>query len=331
MSTKGLALMIVFLLLIPLSGCITDSDKDVDNEAEDSTYQIEDVNDTVIVNQTSDDIVQKPNFEILSEHPFECMNTGVFVKFINVFGVYVVASKEAPLEYLNHTAHILAQLIDNDEDGAADNSQVLNVLVENNYIIPVWNTSDRDEFWTGARGTHCEDNIGMAASMYYDEDQWALGGIESAGTWDTNLEEVWHVVSVGWYETYPEYMGTEDENEEIISSNLTRALDAARSGHYESVPEQYPEDAWYTYYDDSCNYHCQAHEYFYWLLMANIGALDSSITNKCEDSKHEWNVCNSSELEITDTLGYDLFNNHGFNFPTMIPDGSYQSDSNGGN
>ena len=50
---------------------------------------------------------------------------------------------------------------------------------------------------------------------------------QSAGIWDTNLEEVWHVVSVGWYETYPEYMGTEDENGEIISSNLTRALDAA--------------------------------------------------------------------------------------------------------
>ena len=67
--------MIVFLLLIPLSGCLTDSDKDADNEPEDSSYQIEDVNDTVTDNQTSDDVVQKPNFEILSEHPFECMNT----------------------------------------------------------------------------------------------------------------------------------------------------------------------------------------------------------------------------------------------------------------
>ena len=219
-------------------------------------------------------------------------------------------------------------MIDNDEDGIPDDSDVLNVLADNNYIIPVWNTSDRDEFWNGARGTYCEDNIGMAASMYYDEDHWALGGIESAGTWDTNLEEVWHVVSVGWYETYPEYMGTENEDGEIISSNLTRALDSARGGHFESVPEQYPEDAWYTYYDDSCNYHCQAHEYFYWLLMADIGALDLSITNKCDESKHEWNVCTKSDLEGTDSLGYDLFNNHGFNFPTMIPDGSYQSESN---
>ena len=334
MSKEKLAVLVTIFLLIPLSGCLEDSEKNSDEDSSESNTDIDDGIDTDIGNDndldngTNESIWQEINFEILSEHPFECMNTGVFDKFINVFGVYVVASEEAPLEYVNHTAHILAQLIDNDEDGIPDDSDVLNVLADNNYIIPVWNTSDRDEFWNGARGTYCEDNIGMAASMYYDEDHWALGGIESAGTWDTNLEEVWHVVSVGWYETYPEYMGTENEDGEIISSNLTRALDSARGGHFESVPEQYPEDAWYTYYDDSCNYHCQAHEYFYWLLMADIGALDLSITNKCDESKHEWNVCTKSDLEGTDSLGYDLFNNHGFNFPTMIPDGSYQSESN---
>lgn len=333
MSKEKLAVLVTIFLLIPLSGCLEDSEENSDEDSSESNTEIDDGidtdigNDTDLENGTNESIWQEINFEILSEHPFECMNTGVFDKFINVFGVYVVASEEAPLEYVNHTAHILAQLIDNDEDGIPDDSDVLNVLADNNYIIPVWNTSDRDEFWNGARGTYCEDNIGMAASMYYDEDHWALGGIVSAGTWDTNLEEVWHVVSVGWYETYPEYMGTENEDGEIISSNLTRALDSARGGHFESVPEQYPEDAWYTYYDDSCNYHCQAHEYFYWLLMADIGALDLSITNKCEESKHEWNVCTKSDLEGTDSLGYDLFNNHGFNFPTMIPDGSYQSDS----
>ncbi len=31
--------------------------------------------------------------------------------------------------------------------------------------------------------------------MYFDEDQWAIGGIQKTGLWDTNLEEVWHVVS----------------------------------------------------------------------------------------------------------------------------------------
>jgi hypothetical protein len=60
--------------------------------------------------------------------------------------------------------------------------------------------------------------------------------------------------------------------------------------------------------------------------MANIDALDPSITNKCEQSKDEWYVCTKSELETTDVLAYDLFNNQGFNLPTVIPDGSYMSD-----
>ena len=335
------AILVILLLCSTLVGCIgekgdskeekNDSESNNDNalddcEARGGTWtESEDKTGEFYCKENPQ---QGFGFEILSQHPFECMNSGTFDKFINVFGVYVTGSQGASLEYLNHTAHILAQLIDNDEDGVPDDSEVLSVLVDNNFIVPVWNTNDRENFWNNARGTYCEDNIGMAASMYYDEDAWALGGIESAGTWDTNLEEVWHVVSVGWYETYPDYMGTENENDEIISSNLTRALDAARGGHFESIPEQYPDDAWYTYDDDSCNYRCQAHEYFYWVLMANIGALDLSITNKCEESKNEWNVCTKDELEAVDVLGYDLFNNQDFNFPTIIPDGSYQSELN---
>ena len=69
----------------------------------------------------------------------------------------------------------------------------------------------------------------MAASMYYNEDQWALGGITETGTWDTNLEEVWHVVSDGWYAAYPEYFGTsQTDTGEFVSSKLFEAMDVAR-------------------------------------------------------------------------------------------------------
>jgi hypothetical protein len=252
------------------------------------------------------------------------MNGNVFDKFINVFGVYVVGTPGASLEYFNHTAHVTAQYIDNDEDGVADDPEVLKFLVDNNFVVPVWSEDDHEDFWDGARGTYCEDNIGMAASMYYEYDEWALGGIEEAGTWDTNLEEVWHIISVGWYQTYPEFMGVEFEgNGDVIPSNLTEAMDAARGGQFMSIPDEYPEEAWYAYYDDTCDYHCQAHEYFYWILMTNIGALDPSITNKCEDSKDEWYVCTKADLETVDVLAFDLLNNPIFNLPTNIPDGSY--------
>ena len=55
--------------------------------------------------------------------------------------------------------------------------------------------------------------------------------------------------------------------------------------------KQYPEDAWYTYDDIYCGYPCQAHEYFYWITMANIEPLSPEYTDTCENSSDEWNIC----------------------------------------
>ena len=258
-----------------------------------------------------------PPLRMVFEHPeFDCLNQA-FDMFVDVFGVYVVGTSGVPDAHLLHTANVLAQYLDNDEDGVPDDSDVLGVLTDHNFVVPVWMESDRDSFRDGARGTPCEDDVSMAASMYYGQDQWAFGGLQAAGSWDTNLEEVWHVVSVGWYETYPEFFGDEPE------SRLSKAMDTARGGHFEHIPDSYPEGSWYAYDDDTCDYRCQIHEYFYWLLMANIGALDPSISDKCDDSRHEWHVCSKSELEQVDELAYALLNHYDFSLPTRIPTGTY--------
>jgi hypothetical protein len=257
-------------------------------------------------------------FEVLSKHPkLNCLNKTMDV-FIDVFGVWVISTKSAPENYVLHTANVLAEFIDNDSDGIPDDVDVLKYLVEDNYVVPVWTTSERSDFWQKARGTYCVDNISMAASMYYDEDQWALGGIKKKGTWDTNLEEVWHVVTRGWSGTYPEAFSVEKP------SLLTDAMDVARGGYFEKVPSKYPPEAWYKYYDESCKYECQASEYIYWALMANIGALDPELTGKCADSADEWNICTTDDLGYKDILISELLNNMGFKLPTRIPDGSYR-------
>ena len=272
--------------------------------------------------------VEVSMLEILSDHPQECMNK-VFNRFINVFGVYVAATEDAPLDYVTHTANVLAQYIDNNEDGIPDDPKVLEILVKERFIVPIWSEKDRETFWECNNHIPDEDHISMAASMYYDGDQWAIGGIEKTGTWDTNLEEVWHIVSVGWSEAYPEYFGEkfkdEEKRNEVIPSKLLDAMDAARGGQFISIPNSYPADAWYAYYDSTCDYICMAHEYFYWILMSNIDALDPSITSKCSRSSDEWNICTKSELMRKDILAYELLNNYGFNLPTVIPDGSYKN------
>ena len=55
--------------------------------------------------------------------------------------------------------------------------------------------------------------------------------------------------------------------------------------------------------------------------MTNIGALDDALTSKCQDVRDEWRLCTKSQMEQTDALAFDLFNNQGFNLPTNIPDG----------
>ena len=124
---------------------------------------------------------------------------------------------------------------------------------------PVWTRKLREDYFQNVRGTYCEDNIRMGASMYYGEDQWAIGGINERGTWDTNLEEIWHIISRGWYNVYLEEFGNHENVNR--SSKLRDAMDLARGGKFEFVPESYPENAWYTYYDQSCIYQCQASEY----------------------------------------------------------------------
>ena len=41
-------------------------------------------------------------------------------------------------------------------------------------------------------------------------------------------------------------------------------MNNARGGYFRKVPNDYPEDAYFTYDDKSCDYECQITEYFYW-------------------------------------------------------------------
>ena len=174
----------------------------------------------------------------------------------------------------------------------------------------------------------------MNASMYVDTlssdgeiifgDGWTLGGLENAKennqqvNWDTNLEEIWHIVTDGWSGVYPDDFGLSWEN----PSELTDAMDIARGGRFQQIPASYPSDAWYGYYDETCDYHCQANEYMYWGLMSNFNAL--STAEHCDNVKDEWKICTSEEFKSRDIKFSALLNDSGYAIPTNIPDGNYR-------
>ena len=68
------------------------------------------------------------------------------------------------------------------------------------------------------------------------------GTLQTSECVDATLEEVWHLVtSEGFSRTWEAELGERD-------SLMSQAMDIARGGHFENVPSQYPENAWYTYY-----------------------------------------------------------------------------------
>ena len=59
---------------------------------------------------------------------------------------------------------------------------------------------------------------------------------------DEALEEVLHMITDhGWAGAYSLVFGARSGTE------IAKAVDIARGGYFEKVPEKYPEDAWYTY------------------------------------------------------------------------------------
>ena len=85
----------------------------------------------------------------------------------------------------------------------------------------------------------------------------------------------------------------------------------------------YPDGAWYTYDDQTCEYECMAIEYIYWGVATYLGYIDHTgfslnlfqayhqsdkstsatslkILGPCRDVRAEWKICDKTQLLATD-------------------------------
>ena len=139
---------------------------------------------------------------------------------------------------------------------------------------------------------------------------------EDQSGFDASLEEVLHLVqNVGWALTYPKVFGLERD------SRLARAMDKARGGYFEELPDKYPKHAFYTYYDDTCDYGCQVIEYSYWVTTSYLGAQD--YPGRKDEIADEWKLTSRNEL-ISKDSGWKVLASKEFNQPMLkLPDGNY--------
>jgi hypothetical protein len=232
-----------------------------------------------------------------------------FCKYVNVYGVEIYASKKVNNGKVFHVANVLAQYIDNDEDGIPDNQAVLDKLIANQAFMCLWEKekeSGKNKFFRNIPdGMNGQDLYGEEINIY-----------STVSEFDATLEEVLHLVThVGYSQVYPSAFG------EYAGTDISNAMDIARGGHFTSIPSSYPSNAWYSYDDETCEYDCMVTEYIYWALTSMLGAQDFS--GRYDQIKQEWKLNTRELMQSDDPAAFALFTDPQYNWPTVIPNGAY--------
>ena len=240
-----------------------------------------------------------PNFKIVAHTDAGFTKTN---RKVMVFDIPIYAYADVDDAKLLHAANIMAQYIDNNEDGAIDNPLVHKTLITNKAALYIWKKESQS-------GTINAQDLGDDETSI----DWHKNG--KTGRFDAALEEVFHVIThSGYSKAYPEIFG-ENKNSEIA-----KAMDIARGGHFEIIPSNYPANAWYTYNDNTCEYNCMVTEYFYWAQTSILGAQQ----NRYNEIKQEWKFNTKDKIENGDKAIYTLLTDPKYKLPTVLPDGTYK-------
>ena len=246
-----------------------------------------------------------PNFTIVthSDNGFSSFSRKVVVFGIDIYAVVAVEDAK-----LLHTANVMAQYLDNDEDGIVDDQLVLNKMIEKKAFMVMWK-NENDLNIDPPNGREGQD-------LGNDETHPNFVSNGKTGEFDASLEEVLHIINnAGHSYAYPEAFG------QNVGSDLANAMDIARGGKFMTIPNEYPINAWYTYDDQTCDYsNCQTVEYLYWALTSMLGAQE----NRLDDIDNEWKLNTSQKVEDTDSAIFSLLTNPTYKMPTVLPDGSYK-------
>jgi len=235
-----------------------------------------------------------------------------FNKQVDIFGVLILATENVSDEKLLHAAAIMAEYLDNDEDGHPDNPAVIEALNRERATLVMFRDEreerrfDFDRF-VGSWGSEALQNL-------YAEETLPGGSLQ--GEFDATLEEVLHLITqYGYANAYPGVWG------ESPGTVVAEAMDHARGGFFQDVPRKYPSSAWFTYDDKTCEYECQVAEYVYWALTSLLGV--QQYPGRMEEIEHEWRLNTPEKIAHQDTAIYALLTDPQYAFPTRLPDGHY--------
>ena len=160
--------------------------------------------------------------------------SSIFSKYVEVFGLRILATSSVSDAKVLHTANVMAEYLDNDEDGLIDQPEVLNSLVgTSNTTIStmVLFASETEQNSLGSSLASLEALMCRTQNLFADE---IFEDGSQGENRDATLEEVLHLVTdKGWDEAFPAVWG------ERKGSSIANAMDTARGGYYETIPATY--------------------------------------------------------------------------------------------
>jgi len=249
--------------------------------------------------------ITDPNFKIELNKDSDFKG---FTKLIKVFNIPIYAVEGVEDVKLYHAANVMAEYLDNDEDGKVDNAKVYDILIAKKAFLFMWKDASDAKKMGFPKGIEGQD-------LGNSETNPEFVSKNCVGKFDASLEEILHLIThIGYANAYPKVFG---ENQ---GSELCEIMDVARGGKYVSIPKEYPSSAWYTYDDTTCEYSCQATEYLYWALTSVLGAQK----NRLVQIQDEWKLNTKELVKNKDKRIYDLLTNKEYKLPTVLPNGKYR-------
>tara|TARA_B100001142_G_C14320749_1_gene650292 strand:- start:41 stop:2122 length:2082 start_codon:yes stop_codon:yes gene_type:complete len=232
-----------------------------------------------------------------------------FSKHLDIWGTKIIATPRTPDEKVIHAANILAEYLDNDEDGIPDDDSVISALVKNKSMITMAATElDFEETLDKIDGFEIFDKGFTVQDLYGDE-------TAPEYAFDASLEEVHHLIlNYGWGEVYPDQLRQE------AGSAIADAMDIARGGRFDSTPSQYPDGAWFTYDDWTCEYECMVTEYTYWAHTSLLGGQ----ADRFDEIGHEWRANTPELMRSIDDYATSILQDPRLKLPKSLPDGNYR-------
>ncbi len=231
-----------------------------------------------------------------------------FSKKTAVFGIPIYGTAATSDESMLHAANVMAQYLDNDQDGVPDNQLVVEQMLEQGAtLIMVKDESELEPLFAKIPESDALQDL-------YESE--VVIGNNIAGRFDASIEEVLHLIThIGYAGVYPEVFG------EAIGSKIANAMDIARGGQFTTVPSSYPTSAWYRYDDETCDYSCMVTEYIYWSLTSILGAQNAD--GRLAQISHEWQLNTLEKVKAKDSAVYKILTNAQYGLATQLPDGNY--------